>query len=121
MIGLTYPAETKMKLLWTNPSPNTSFSEQTISLNLSSYNGIILSANNSYVGTNYQTYIICNIGESSAIFGNAPNGGYESYSCRHFNITETGVHFSNCTWGGNTSYNINAIPYKIFGFKFTVK
>lgn len=57
--GNTSSGTKSMDLLWVNSSPSAAFAVQTITLNLSSYNGVIITHKNSYsdASVGYRTYV----------------------------------------------------------------
>jgi hypothetical protein len=104
----------KPVLLWTNPSPNSNFEAQTISLDLSEYKYVII------VSTAVNPYDI--LPRSSAII---PVGNYITYpgigltnqrQSRNVNASTTGIIFKNAFWA-DTVENNTVIPYKIYGIK----
>lgn len=105
-----------MDLLWTNASPTSSFSPQTISIDLSTYKDIIVqfridtSANDSSF-TNFCPYY-------DTYSANQPGQPDSSAAqvWRKYTVSATGIEFNN---GGKDSSNNNeyAIPLRIFGIK----
>ena len=108
-----------MTLLWTNPSPTASFAAQTISLDLSEYDAVVIgvhnfaSSDNQY-GLIYQFCIKAVSGVDNMLqivsASNNRNG------LRRANVVDTGVWFSACTYNGGTN-NGYCIPYQIIGIK----
>lgn len=107
-------------LLWTNSSPASSFSSQTISLDLSDYDCVEVHYRNS-TGTGNQSESmqnrICNVGEIIALTG---VGSTESQ--RLATTSTSGVAFENgsyaSTYGGEQVYNSTVvIPVRIYGIK----
>jgi len=105
-------------LLWTNASNMSTFAAQTIAIDLSDYDSVILyyrmantTANHGVLSTIYPV----SAGDC-AIFG-----GYNSNTTgmRPFVISQTGLAFSNGTYGGNGNNDI-LIPYSIYGIKGVV-
>lgn len=113
-------------LLWTNSSPTSSFAAQTLSLDLSGYQAIIVE---SVVDTTYLADAIvslfCKIGTSgymNSIY-DVDGSGYTSAYLRKFTVSATGVTFkagvykySNSSTTG-TTYNPANVPVRIYGIK----
>ena len=105
---------TNMKLLWENASTASEFAGQTISLNLSDYDVVVITASN-------DTSEIIPVGKSGAI--TTWNGYY--ISKRTVNVSTSGVQFSAVTkwteYGTNkqseTVDNSQAKPNRIYGIK----
>lgn len=104
-------------LLWTNPSPTSSFGAQTVSLDLSHYDSIEIE----YVmQAQYQVSISAHasVGVSAYLFG-AAGGNY----ARQITITTTGVQFAAGIYyaayggGGATTSNTVLVPIRIYGIK----
>lgn len=103
-----------MKLLWENASTASEFAGQTISLNLSDYDVVVITASN-------DTSEIIPVGKSGAI--TTWNGYY--ISKRTVNVSTSGVQFSAVTkwteYGTNkqseTVDNSQAKPNRIYGIK----
>lgn len=102
-----------MDLLWTNDSPSSSFSAQTISLGLSEYVMFVVACKFNTTSTvirtstpffkNTTTLMYCGIGGSSGSY-------YECY--RLVTFTDGGVEF-----GAGSPANTNAIPLAIYGIR----
>lgn len=100
--------------LWTNSSPTSAFSAQTIPLDLSDYDGILLYFLATNTDVNRQSSMICLKGYKS-VFSDVVVGATAIRS-RAVTVTDTGAQFT--TGYNNTSSNTSsAIPYKIFGIK----
>lgn len=103
-------------LLWTNPSPTSAFAGQTISLDLSKVNKVLIQMY-STIDENYLYSSEIVKDTSSDIFC----GDVYWFRSRRVTVTDTGVTFAN---GKNAAYgslnsnvgenNTAAIPYKIF-------
>ena len=102
----------KPVLLWTNPTPSANFSNQTISLDLSDYDAVLIlvkhgtaqSADVSY--DQYHCVCYTPVGVTGAYISAPSQSNYRSY-----NVTTTGVTFV-------TASNVAAsIPCKIWGVK----
>ena len=104
-----------MKLLWTNSSPTASFAAQTVSLDLSSYQMVMVL---SVVGGDDLaiTHSITPVGERGRLFAM-----YNWRQVRVYDVSTTGITFqtggeSNQS-GSITTHNQRAIPYQIYGIK----
>ena len=102
----------KPELLWTNPSPSSNFANQTISIDLSGYDAVLISvkhATGQSADTSYDNYhCVCYtpVGTTGAYLS-APTQS----NSRSYNVTTTGVQFV-------TASNVSAsIPCKIWGLK----
>lgn len=114
----TSKIQTKRDLLWTNPSPTSSFGARTISLDLSAYSYVEIEYN---IWTNIQHYETTGAITKGRTIRMAMYSDYAWY--RTAQTSNSGVTFGEAK--GYTSYgssstvdNINAlIPYKIWGIK----
>lgn len=105
------PSEYK-KLLWTNPSPASSFSAQTISLNLSDYDCVEIET---YLSPNGMTTTrLTEVGKMGEVGGLGSAG--DRYA-RMATVSATGITFTEGKTNGTTN-NANAIPYKIYGIRY---
>ncbi|MBQ5900532.1 MAG: hypothetical protein IIW86_01595 [Clostridia bacterium] len=103
-----------MTLLWTNPSPTVAFAAQTVSLDLSSYEAVMVKFFTVTDTPRYFTHIMFIDGNSwavSAIGGSASN----RYN-RLVTVSTTGLVFTNGYMNG-TSGTKNAVPTEIYGIK----
>lgn len=106
----------KMDLLWTNPSPTSNFSAQTISHDNTKYSWFYVET----FGTNGNTYGYTNVVEKGLrnhILGYV--GGRLSF--RSITITDSGfVYTDNSyinTYGTGTTDNSYLLPYRIYGIQ----
>ena len=122
-LGLT-GAETKT-LLWTNASPTSSFSAQTISLDLSRYDAVEIVCRYSTTD-NSRTRYICDIGSSSSMYWfyyTATDGKYMGVRSRNLvSASTTGVTFNTCNGKAvntntSTANDGYIIPIEIYGIK----
>lgn len=116
-----------MALLWGNTSPDSSFDERTISLDLSGYDAVEVRykcdpaewfvgheiVTKVYVGTTGYANWIMQVGLTS---------DYIAIAERQTTVTENGITFSDCYWKYTnakavTTQNTRLIPYKIYGIK----
>lgn len=119
-----------MVLLWSNPSPTSNFSAQTIPLDLSEYSfvGITMRKAKPSGDDAALHFNIVGVGWTNArVFGHASSLGYIYDSYRNVTVTTSGVTFSSgyetglTSQGyivGNSSANTaQAIPCEIYGIK----
>ena len=106
-------------LLWTNPNPTSSFSAQTISLDLSGYDAVKIVHNSA--GDKCDEV---RVGQSCRL-SNISYGGSANYMTGMFricNVTASGIKFNDgCYVMAVASYLLNnslCIPQKIYGIKF---
>lgn len=110
------------KLLWTNPSPTSAFSAQTISLDLSAYDDIEIffvggATNNNYAAAEQKFPI--NSGQLLTMFVSQATGVPRPQ--RGLTITSTGIVFTAGGWTSGTTYTSNdlyCVPLKIYGIKY---
>lgn len=108
------------KALWTNPSPNNAFAAQTISLDLSSYQLILVLYktfnNHSNLAATVFPVAPAAYKLMSSFGGTGEGTGNSAYSIRPFTLTTTGLAFSACQ---PTDYNnSSSIPFQIWGIRF---
>lgn len=100
-------------LLWTNPNPDSNFSAQTVTLDLSGYDAVLvvvrLVATTQYHNTN-----ICMVG-LTAILNGVDTGG--ARYARTADVTTTGIVFGQ-GYASGTANARNAVPENIYGVKF---
>lgn len=113
-------------LLWNNPSPTTAFSAQTLSLDLSKYEGVIIRCS---WGTNWNT----DLQKPYQLFNYVPKDGVEHWIGtslstsaannlfgRKVTVTDSGITFSTAGYPA-TLANANAgftIPTEIYGYVY---
>ena len=112
----------EMKLVWSNPSPSSSFREQTLEIDLSAYTHVLISFRRNSSTARYMS-IICKVGQQSSLNDsfNRSSGG-AMISMRTFEVTETGIVFDKGLTqiaiseerNENNSY---LIPANIYGIK----
>lgn len=104
-----------MDLLWTNSTPTSSFSAQTISLDLSEYRLIFVVCKGDTGGTNYPTALA----DFNTLTQIGTFNGYTRF--RAFTATATGVQFGGgykqTSYSNDSSDNSATIPYKIYGIR----
>ena len=108
-------APDKWKLLWENASDMSSFAAQTVSINLSDYDFVLLFYR--MANTNVNHGVLSTIypvpAGDCALFG-----GYQANTTgmRLFTISSAGLVFAKGVYAGSDNNNI-LIPYKIYGIK----
>lgn len=113
-------------LLWTNPSPLSSagFAAQTLSLDLSKYEGVLIESlintNSTLDGFRMPVYVPKDGVQKYVEAGQlkvvppASNFGATIYS-RLVTVTDSGITFSTGYAGPSTTNNTACIPYRIYG------
>lgn len=119
------------ELLWTNASPSSAFGAQTVSLDLSGYDQVLIKVRfgtSSGMFENAYMKHLCDIGETTTIYAfNVPNTSSRNMglivAVRNANISSSGIVFSagltkaaNIT-GNPSTDNSACIPYAIYGIK----
>lgn len=102
-----------MKLVWTNPNPNSAFAAQTVSLDLSEYDIVGITAAFSSDRTQRQI--------TWGVLGTTVNCIYKAFSANNFAsrrayITATGVQFYN-GYQDSSAKSDSAVPIEIYGIK----
>lgn len=108
-----------LELLWTNPQPTKTFSAQTISLNLTEYDGVVVTSkwgNNDDAVVYPTNQALCIKGSSALLEGSRSLNSYNSYG-RAFSCDNSGVIFRTGKVSGGDN-NSACIPLLIYGFKF---
>lgn len=109
----------KPTLLWTNPNPNSDFAPQTISINLTDYEWIIISIKNQKSSPQYvTTCAIPKITDDQVIGGPSGQTGSNYAYSRVINMNNNGITFkiARSNYAG-ASGNTTAIPLEIYGLK----
>lgn len=113
-------AMSKWELLWTNASPTSSFSPQTVSLNLSGYDAVLIYVANNTSRTCINGWILPKGAPQSKLVSFKTDYGLYPTS-RNATVTATGVTFGDGYDNGNsTTANLSntcCIPYSIYGIK----
>ena len=109
-VGVTF------ELLWTNPDTASSFSAQTVDLDLTKYDGAFITFLAVKNNLNQQSTMICPKSASwaSVLFTVVPNS--TTARTRNVYVKDAGVQFAS-GYGDGTSDDGNAVPYKIYGIK----
>lgn len=107
----------KMDLLWVNSSTSSAFASQTISIDLSEYNMVYVTAGWSKSSANSYLGYVTLVGDRGIINGIGTTKIYREYQA-----TTTGVVFGTGQYAsaGGTSLSNNsdyAIPWRIYGIK----
>lgn len=110
---------TKMDLLWTNSSPNSSFASQTLALDLSGYKIIYILFRRIQNEVAYfmdaGIVDILNASTDEKFINSNVTGG-SIVLMRWWRPMTTGIWFADATRNGTTS-NTDFIPYQIYGIK----
>lgn len=112
---------TKGDLLWTNNSPNNTFSPTDVELDLTNYNGIlILYKFRTSEDDEYSVYIVRK--DDGNFDENRYYPMYASYYERQWKFNSNGIQFYNAAYvnyqgEGTGINNTRIIPLKIIGFK----
>lgn len=110
-----------MTLLWENASPTSTFAAQTVQIDLSAYDFVMIEMKSSTTSDAYFTYI------GEAVTGHKGfiqkivtlnDGAGVSGIERQFTLVASGVDFTRAfNYVGNATVNNEMIPYRIFGIK----
>ena len=113
----------KISKLWTNPSPNSDFAAQVVSLSLSEYSLIIVDF--AYTGTTFSTSVLTTIddvpAQASLFTTNVMSTGNVSVCVRDFQMLPNGVSFEDAyvkaltSTAAGTVNNGRLIPLHIYG------
>lgn len=107
----TFHPFSQKKLLWSNPAPNAYFHPQTLQIDLSKYNAIIISVRRQY-GDNYvESYQFIEVPSSFRLVGSINN------TVRDLCIVDTSkVYFSSCSYAiSSDDVKKYTIPLEIWG------
>ena len=107
----------KMDLLWTNASPNSSFDSQTVALDLSGYKfvGIVIKF---YIDKNGYSFTIIPVPVTNYSAISVTSDTDTDVRYRMVTTTSNGVSFGvGRNTGDTTTNNGRAIPQKIYGIK----
>lgn len=108
----------KAKLLWTNPSPSSAFSAQTVSLDLSQYDSILIELLIDTANQKVTSKTLIKIGDSNIACGRS-NSSTDTGAARIVtSVTKNSIVFGNCLLNSAVN-NGCGIPYKIYGAKLT--
>ena len=107
------------KLLWTNPSPSSSFAAQTVSLDLSDYDEIEVICRPYATEASYFTSRV-KVGNNGMIYSQTGYGNpVRIYGTqRNFTPTSTGVAFGDGLDFSASVSNVYCVPYQIYGIKY---
>ncbi len=107
-------------LLWTNASPTSNFSAQTLSIDLSNYSFLIVKSIRSTSSTTQSALSIVEVGGGDTLVLGGCAAGV-SPTARNVNATSTGINFSTGYLSGNSGTNDAwSIPVKIYGVRGTL-
>lgn len=112
-------------LLWTNPSPSAAFGEQTVSVNLTDYTGVIISFRDSATVTRYLYIPKATINSTNTPAVVSPGGSYWNPDSVQYRlvtrINNSGISFTSGRFPSSAFFNDNVmIPQKIYGVKWTI-
>lgn len=102
-----------INLLWTNPNPESAFAAQTVALDLSGYDAVLIDAN-SGTDRNGGKIFFCFVGRAVAMDVWMPS--VASKYNRMATVATTGVTFGQGYFGTNVN-NICIIPLTIYGVR----
>ena len=109
-------------LLWTNPNPTSSFSAQTISLDLSKYDMVEISAFYSVTEDVNKMLTTSIIPTNSLGSVSSQKGNGTAFANRKVTLSSQSIAFTACTQHYDTTSRDNmntcCVPYKIYGIKF---
>lgn len=108
------------ELIWENPNPSANFSSQTINLNLSNYDKVVIEFS-ADINALYINLVECAVGKNG--MSSRFTSTMTVFTTRAFEVSATGVTFLNSyrrEWGttsGAAVENGNQIPLKIYGIR----
>ena len=103
-----------MVKLWQNASPDSGFEAQTLSVELSDYDGVSIYYRNDKTGTAYQNTGLIPKGNSGAMVYVSSAG---KQSIRKFSVTESGITFEAASYDGSDGKKDYIIPVIVYGIK----
>lgn len=106
----------KIDLLWTNPSPTSAFSAQTLSIDMNNYNMIFVIAT-SRTDLDVRFSSSFKVGSYTARLCSTFTGT-NVYTTRNVNLTPTSLGFEG-GYNGSTANNSYCIPMYIYGIKMS--
>lgn len=114
-------SKVSMVKLWENASPNSTFAAQTISLDLSGYDGVMVTGKFQYNGADVRTTTgFVSVGQSGHIL--VTNSTNENLRSRRFTVSATGVEFAiGIQMGSGSEAAGAAIPTVIYGVKGVIQ
>lgn len=120
--AVTIPVGTKWTLMWTNPAPSRPFEAQTVSVDLSEYDAVVVT----FCGirtTKENTFsVFCKKGETAGMLGFYTSSGDSQFVFRTGAVSGSGVTFSNGAYLGTfgrptTPGDGFDVPKEIYGIK----
>ena len=108
----------RMDLLWTNGSPTSDFGSQTIPLDLSDYNAVLVTFKWGKDSANPSLNVVALVGVGMGIASSV----YNARVYREFTPTSTGIQFAGGYYGATLSSSMgtgngSAVPYQIYGIR----
>lgn len=104
-------------LLWTNSSPNAAFAAQTIPLDLSDYDLVLIEGKYALETDGSIFSVIGRIGPEKISIACPHKSGSGGNYVRQFTATSTGVQFYDGFLGGTGTSNSANVPWRIYGMK----
>ena len=115
------------KLIWNNPSPTTAFNAQTLVMDLSMYDAVVIRCSwqanyNTDAQKPYQLFnYVPKDGLVHTISSSLNTGNTSGLYCRRVTVTDTGITFSTAGYPASTLATANAgyiIPTEIYGYTY---
>ena len=104
------PDGLQMDLLWTNASPTSSFGQQTLNLDFTKYDFVLVQFKASATASGlFHAFI------QKGTF--IVNSSFDSLVYRYLTLSDTSIVFENAISQGTGTTNHLCIPYKVFGVK----
>ena len=107
-------AMSKWDLLWTNASPTSAFAAQTISLDLSGYDAVVVDVR-AATDRDIHCWFLTPKGQETAMGFYVPTAA--SIFLRDATASQSGVAVGNGYWGVTNINNGCGLPYQIYGIK----
>lgn len=102
-------------LLWTNPNPSTSFEAQTVSIDMTNYQSIIIKTVGVRGDTTYTKQYINKNDSNIKMVATYSGSGASIRSIT--NISDNGITFGNGQIVGGSASSLYCIPIEIYGLK----
>lgn len=116
---LTRSYDNQLHLLWTNINPTSNFDAQTVSVDLSAYNWVWITAR-IVSDSDYFTSAYCRVGDSATLVAQRQDGNHMgALFARLFSVSSTSIIFqcggTVATYGMGVNSPEVCIPYQICG------
>lgn len=120
-MGKSIPTMGGTKMLWTNQSPGASFGAQTVALDLTGYDAVLVVLKNSTTTDTYASMVCVKEIQSNIVCQKESDSGV--VASRGVLPSDTGVQFlsgriTNAFAGTRRADNSYGIPYQIYGIKW---